>query len=172
MDPLHQLSLASLGCAMMSNSLIYGFVTALSNWTAYRICLATLLQVISRLPSMIRVVMTMFVCTRPFPPFLGCHGEDGFLFTLPFLLAGKRVPSCTRQLVWQLLTMCVRLKFRDRHVGQLRLPLRPLSSSFWAFQLAEMDAYIACLNTLGIFHRAWQEFLVASYCPYLPGLCL
>lgn len=91
------------GKPWMFDSLINRFVTALSNWTAKWICLTTLLQVISRLPSMIRVVMTMFVCTRPVPLFWGCNGEDGFLFTLPFLLARKRAPSCTRRLVWRLL---------------------------------------------------------------------
>ena len=76
-----------------------------------------LLWVISSLPSMIRVVMTMFICTRPVPPSWGCNGEDGFLFTLPFLLAGKRAPSYTRRLVWQLLTICVHLEFRVRSIS-------------------------------------------------------
>lgn len=49
--------------------------------------------------------------------FLGCNGEDGVLFTLPFLLAGKRAPSCTRRLVWRLLTMCIRLEFRVRSIS-------------------------------------------------------
>ena len=49
----------------------------------------------------------------------------------------------------------------DRHVGQLRLPLRPRPHPFTDFQLAEMAAFIACLTSisLGYFIGLSKSFL-------------
>lgn len=55
----------------------------------------------------------------------------------------------------------------DRHVGQLRLPLHPLPSSFPAFQLAEMAAYIVCFTSISLGY-----FIVLSKSFLLPATAL
>ena len=55
----------------------------------------------------------------------------------------------------------------DRHVGQLRLPLRALPRSFSAFQLAEMAAYIACFSSISLGY-----FIVLSKSSLLPATAL
>ena len=55
----------------------------------------------------------------------------------------------------------------DRHLGQLRLPLHPLSSSFSAFQLAEMAAYIACSASISLGY-----FIALSKSSLLPATAL
>lgn len=55
----------------------------------------------------------------------------------------------------------------DRHVGQLRLPLLPLPSSFSAFQLAEMVAYIACFTSISLGY-----FITLSKSSLLPATAL
>lgn len=55
----------------------------------------------------------------------------------------------------------------DRHVGQLRLPLRPLSSFFSAFQLAEMAAYIAYFTSISLGY-----FIALTKSSLLPATAL
>ena len=62
----------------------------------------------------------------------------------------------------------------DRHVGRLRLPLRPLSSSFSAFQLAEMAAYIACFTSISLGYfiaLSKSSLLPATALPFLGNVC-
>ena len=55
----------------------------------------------------------------------------------------------------------------DRHVSQLRLPLRALPRSFSAFQLAEMAAYIACFSSISLGY-----FIALSKSSLLPATAL
>ena len=117
--------------------------------------------------------MTMFVCIRPVPPFLGCDDEDGFFVyaTLPF---GWKVSAFLHQTIGLAAINYVRsfgvpcaLYIDDRHVGQLRLPLRPLSSSFSACQLAEMAGYIACFTSISL-----EYFIALTKSSLLPATAL
>ena len=115
----------------------------------------------------------MFVCTRPVPPFLGCDGEDVFFVyaTLPF---GWKASAFLYQTIGLAAINYVRsfgvpcaLYIDDRHVGHLRLPLRPLSSSFSAFHLAEMVAYIAYFTSISL-----EYFIALTKSSLLPATAL
>ena len=62
----------------------------------------------------------------------------------------------------------------DRHVGQLRLPPRPLPHPFSVFELAAMAAYIACFASVafGYFIKLSKSFLLpATTLAYLGYNC-
>ena len=62
----------------------------------------------------------------------------------------------------------------DRHMGQLRLPPRPLPHPFSVFELAAMAAYIACFASVafGYFIKLSKSFLLpATTLAYLGYNC-
>ena len=105
-----------------------------------------------------------------------CFGLQwrGWFFVYATLPFGWKASALLYQTIGLAATNYVRsfgvpcaLYIDDRHVGQLRLPLRPLPSSFSAFQLAEMAAYIACFTSISLGY-----FIALSKSSLLPATAL
>ena len=81
----------------------------------------------------------------------------GWFFTYATLPFGWKASAYLYQTIGMAATNFVRSfgvpcsqYIADRHVGQLRLPPRPLSYSYSGFQFAEMAAFIACLTSISL----------------------